>query len=108
MSPKPRFARNRPTSREGAASVALNLADSCERVLGVIRRKRGATIAEIARALRMEKSSVSARISQLRDDLNLIVDSGKKRATPGITRVAGIIWKERTERDAQMDLLEAS
>ena len=85
-----RFAKNRPTSRAGAKHVNQTLGLACRAVLEVIVRKGGATIAEIGHELHAEKSSVSGRITNLRDDFGFIEDSGEKRAT--ITPVPGVIW----------------
>jgi DNA-binding MarR family transcriptional regulator len=64
---------------------------SCRAVLTVIVAKGGATIAEIARELATDKSSISGRIANLRDDLKMIEDSGHKRAST--SPVPGIVWR---------------
>jgi DNA-binding NarL/FixJ family response regulator len=90
-----RYQAHSTTSREGALASAPSLHSQTEVILQAIRATRGATIAEIAWLLKMEKSTVSARITQLRDDLKLIEDSGIKRAHPLITNVRGTVWRER-------------
>jgi hypothetical protein len=89
--PRARYQKDRPTSRAGAAHANNTLGLSCRAVLTVIVAKGGATIAEIARELATDKSSISGRIANLRDDLKMIEDSGHKRVS--VSPVPGIVWR---------------
>lgn len=102
MSSRARFQKRSTTSRAGASHANQTLGLSCRAVLSVIVAMDGATIAEIGRELAAQNSSVSGRITNLRDDFGYIEDSGEKRAA--ISPVPGVIWRAtKAGRDALKD-----
>lgn len=90
MTSRARFQKHSATSHAGARHADRTLGLRQRAVLNVIIAHGGATIAEIKRELGIDASSVSGRISEIRDDFGLIADSGERRAS--VSPVAGTVW----------------
>lgn len=83
-----------PTSKDAAASMALELPELLRAVFTVIREAgaHGATLDDLVAATGRDKVSVSPRPAQLRD-LGLIRDSGRTRmGKSGRQQISWIEW----------------
>jgi predicted ArsR family transcriptional regulator len=87
----PGAARCSDTSVAAAASVAPTLGARQAAVVDVVRRRGGATCAEVAAALGLPMHAVSGRITELRLQGRL-ADSGARRI--GTSGRAGAVWVE--------------
>lgn len=85
-----RYQSQSATSKAGADHANRTLSLRQRAVLAVIVANGGATIAEITKELGVYPNEVSGRITELRDDHKIIIDSGEKRAT--VTACKGTVW----------------